>query len=91
MWLSWENSVLTGSRWSYPQDLHVHTIYSFEDSAVAPEQTPELVAHVSHAEIIGVSDHFEHFADKAYDEYVERIRALKMLVATEIDGAASVD
>ncbi len=58
---------------------------------MVPEQTPELVAHVSHAEIIGVSDHFEHFADKAYDEYVERIRALKMLVATEIDGAASVE
>lgn len=76
---------------SYPQDLHIHTVFSYDDSAVVPEQTPELIAHIAHAEVMGISDHFEHFADKAYDKYVERIRSLDMLVGTEVDGAGSVD
>jgi histidinol phosphatase-like PHP family hydrolase len=76
---------------SYPQDLHIHTIFSKQDSSVVPEQTPELVARVRHAQVIGVSDHFEHFADTAYDEYVERLQSLGLLVGTEVDGAASAD
>ena len=56
-----------------------------------PEQTPELIARIGHAQVVGISDHFEHFADAAYDQYVERLRALDMLVGTEVDGAASVD
>ncbi len=76
---------------TYPQDLHIHTVFSDRDSSVVPEQTPELVARIGHAQVIGISDHFEHFADKAYGEYVERIRSLNMLVGTEIDGAKSVD
>ena len=75
----------------YPQDLHIHTTFSSEDSSVVPEQTPELVARVRHAQVVGISDHFEHFADRAYDVYVERIRGLGLLVGTEVDGAASVD
>jgi hypothetical protein len=75
----------------YPQDLHIHTIFSDKDSSVVPEQTPELVARIAHAQVIGISDHFEHFADKAYEEYVARVRSLDMFVGTEIDGAASVD
>lgn len=75
----------------YPQDLHIHTIFSDRDTAVVPEQTPELVARIGHAQVIGISDHFEHFADTAYDEYVRRIRTLDLLVGTEVDGAGSVD
>jgi hypothetical protein len=75
----------------YEQDLHIHTIFSERDGSVVPEQTPELVARVAHARIIGISDHFEHFADTAYDEYVQRIRSLDLLTGTEVDGAASVD
>ena len=78
------------SIFSYPQDLHIHTVFSNQDSSVAPEQTPELVARIAHAQVIGISDHFEHFADSAYDEYVHRIRSLDLLVGTEVDGAASV-
>jgi histidinol phosphatase-like PHP family hydrolase len=74
----------------YPQDLHIHTVFSNQDSSVVPEQTPELVARIGHAQVLGISDHFEHFADSVYDEYVERIRSLDMLVGTEVDGAASV-
>ena len=78
------------SHLTYPQDLHIHTTFSSEDSSVVPEQTPELVARVRHAEVVGISDHFEHFADAAYDEYVARIRSLGLRVGTEVDGAASV-
>jgi hypothetical protein len=76
---------------SYPQDLHIHTTFSKYDSSVVPEQTPELVARVAHAQVLGISDHFEHFAEQNYDSYVERIRALNMLVGTEVDGGGSVD
>jgi len=79
------------SNFQYPQDLHIHTVFSGQDNSVVPEQTPELVAWIAHAQVIGISDHFEQFADKAYDEYVERIRLLDMLVGTEVDGAGSVD
>jgi hypothetical protein len=58
---------------------------------VVAEQTPELVARVRHAQVLGISDHFEHLADDDYADYVARVRALKMLVGTEVDGAASVD
>jgi histidinol phosphatase-like PHP family hydrolase len=75
----------------YPQDLHIHTVYSKYDSSVVPAQRLELVARVKHAEIIGISDHFEHFADNEYDRYVQDVRAHGFLVGTEIDGAQSVD
>ena len=74
----------------YPQDLHIHTVFSTRDSSVVAEQTPELVARIGHAQVLGISDHFEHFADSAYDQYFERVRSLGMLVGTEVDGAASV-
>ena len=75
---------------TYPQDLHIHTIYSRDDSAVVPAQTPELIVRVRHAELIGISDHFEHFADREYDHYVHHLRALGLFVGTEVDGAPSV-
>jgi hypothetical protein len=75
----------------YPQDLHIHTIFSDQDSSVVPEQTPELIARIGHARVIGISDHFEHFADRFYDEYCVRMRDLELLVGTEVDGASSVD
>lgn len=81
----------TSSHFTYPQDLHIHTIFSETDSSVVPEQTPELIARIGHAKVMGISDHFEHFADKKYDEYVRRIRSLGLLVGTEVDGSASVD
>lgn len=74
----------------YPQDLHIHTVFSDQDSSVVPQQTPELVARVDHAAVTGISDHFEHFADSRYDEYVQRIRSLDLLIGTEVDGADSV-
>lgn len=75
----------------YPQDLHIHTTFSQYDSSVVPEQTPEFIARVKHAKVVGISDHFEHFADQGYDRYVDRLRSLNVLVGTEVDGATSVD
>lgn len=75
----------------YPQDLHIHTTFSQFDSSVVPEQTPEFIARVKHATVLGISDHFEHFAQSAYDRYVERLRALNVFVGTEVDGAPFVD
>jgi histidinol phosphatase-like PHP family hydrolase len=75
----------------YPQDLHIHTIFSDRDSSVVPEQTPELIARIAHAKVIGISDHFEHFADDSYEDYVTRVRSLDLAVGTEIDGAAYVN
>lgn len=75
----------------YPQDLHIHTVYSKHDSSVVPAQRLELVARVKHAEIMGISDHFEHFADNEYDRYVQDVSAHGFLVGTEVDGAQSVD
>lgn len=74
-----------------PQDLHIHTTYSQYDCSIVPEQSAKLIARVRHAEIVGISDHFEHFADGLYDDYVHELRGLHLLVGTEVDGAGSVD
>jgi len=73
-----------------PQDLHIHTIFSHMDSAVVPEQTPELIASVRHARILGISDHFEHFSHQ-FEKYQERLRKLGLHVGTEVDGSDYVD
>jgi histidinol phosphatase-like PHP family hydrolase len=68
------------------QDLHIHTTFSSLDSAVVNEQTPEFVASVKHADIIGISDHFEHFDDQ-FELYENTLKNLNLHVGTEIDGA----
>lgn len=73
-----------------PQDLHIHTIFSRLDSAVVKEQTPELIGHVRHARVIGISDHFEHFSDR-FDHYKKALQKWGFHVGTEVDGAEYVD
>ncbi len=41
------------------QDLHIHTTWSYGDTAVAEQQTIEFIAGVRHARTIGISDHYE--------------------------------
>jgi histidinol phosphatase-like PHP family hydrolase len=72
-----------------PQDLHIHTTFSKLDSAIVEEQTIELIAAVRHAEIIGISDHFEHF-DEHFEEYAEKVRSFGFHVGTEVDGSQYV-
>jgi len=70
----------------YPQDLHIHTTYSHGDSSVAPEQTVELIAAIAHAEVIGISDHFEYVAMDAFAAYEYDLRQAGLKVGVEIDG-----
>ena len=77
---------MTNHPYRVPQDLHIHTTFSHLDSAVVKEQTPELIAHVRHADSIGISDHFEHFYDQ-YEFYVETLTKYGFHVGTEIDGS----
>jgi histidinol phosphatase-like PHP family hydrolase len=72
------------------QDLHIHTIFSATDSQVVPEQTIENVAFLQHAEIVGISDHFEHFMPHRYHEYCDKVFLNKLLVGTEVNGHKSV-
>lgn len=72
----------------YKQDLHIHTIFSKHDGAVVPEQNPELISKLKHAEIIGISDHFEDLMDN-FDEYEKTIKSYGFKVGTEVDGSRS--
>jgi len=69
-----------------PQDLHIHTTFSRHDGAVAPQQTLKLVAAVAHAQIVGISDHFESIADD-FETYAEAVRSHGFVVGTEVNGA----
>jgi len=51
------------------QDLHVHTTYSTGDRAVVPQQTVDFIARLNHADIRGISDHFEYLRGPVFDEY----------------------
>jgi predicted metal-dependent phosphoesterase TrpH len=68
------------------QDLHIHTTYSKSDSAVAPEQTLDLVAAVRHANTIGISDHFECLVNGDFEGYEKEIRQAGLKVGVEVDG-----
>jgi histidinol phosphatase-like PHP family hydrolase len=72
------------------QDLHIHTVFSSNDGAIVPQQTIETVAFVNHAELIGISDHFEHFMPQKYNEYYEAVKSYGFKVGTEIDGNQGV-
>jgi hypothetical protein len=72
------------------QDLHIHTIFSTHDGAVAQEQTIELIAAVKHAKRIGISDHFEDLVND-FDTYYKNVKQLGFYVGTEIDGSRLVN
>jgi histidinol phosphatase-like PHP family hydrolase len=73
-----------------PQDLHVHTVFSRHDGAVVPEQTVELVAGIRHARVLGISDHLEYVADE-FAEYARAVRAHRLRLGVEVNGAEWVD
>ena len=72
------------------QDLHIHTTYSTNDSAVVAEQTVALVAAVEHARIVGISDHFDSLVDGYFENYEREIRQAGLNVGVEVDGHAWV-
>jgi histidinol phosphatase-like PHP family hydrolase len=71
-----------------PQDLHIHTTYSANDSAVLPEMTIALVASVAHARIVGISDHFENLVDGVFNRYADEVRGAGFKLGAEVDGHA---
>lgn len=73
------------------QDLHIHTIFSQDDSSVIKEQTLEMISFANHAEIVGISDHFEMFMPEMYEEYCDKLREFNFHIGTEVNGHASVD
>jgi len=72
------------------QDLHVHTTYSSNDSAIVAEQTVALVTAVKHAGIVGISDHFDSLVDGDFENYEREIRRAGLKVGVEVDGHAWV-
>jgi histidinol phosphatase-like PHP family hydrolase len=73
------------------QDLHIHTTYSTSDSAVVPEQTVALIAAVRHANIIGISDHFECLVNGNFEGYKKELHHVGFKVGVEVDGHPWVD
>ena len=71
----------------YPQDLHIHTIFSAGDGAVSEQQTLALIAAVRHAEVIGISDHFEYVQGKPFEPYRESVLAAGFHLGIEVNGA----
>jgi histidinol phosphatase-like PHP family hydrolase len=69
-----------------PQDLHVHTVFSYNDGAIEPQQTVELVAAIRHAQVLGISDHFEHIAGERFGPYRDAVLAHGLLLGTEVNG-----
>lgn len=69
------------------QDLHIHTIFSSEECC--PEQTLEMINEVRHADIIGISDHFEQIQD--VETYFTEVKRFHFHVGTEIDGTRMLE
>ncbi len=73
------------------QDLHIHTTYSTTDHSVVPEQAVTLVAAVGHAQVVGISDHFECLVNGHFESYTREIRGAALKVGVEVDGHPWVD
>ncbi|MDA3809734.1 MAG: hypothetical protein PF518_05310 [Spirochaetaceae bacterium] len=69
------------------QDLHIHTVYSTGDSSVEPQQTLELIAELDHAEIRGISDHFEYIRGSIFDEYRGRVHSYGFYCGCEVNDS----
>jgi histidinol phosphatase-like PHP family hydrolase len=76
------------NRLRLPQDLHIHTTYSANDSSVLPEMTVALVAAVAHASVAGISDHFEDLVDGVFERYAAEVRGAGFRLGVEVDGHA---
>lgn len=71
----------------YKQDLHIHTIYSTGDSSVEPQQTIPFIAELNHAEIRGISDHFEYLKSPVFKKYREETQAYGFWCGCEVNDS----
>ena len=75
-----------------PQDLHIHTVYSYGDSAIVRQQTIDLIKRVHHAETIGISDHFEYLLEEeTFERYESEVRSAGFRVGIEVSGQRQVE
>lgn len=70
------------------QDLHIHTIFSTGDSSVPPQQTIELIAELNHAEIRGISDHFEYITGGIFEIYREKVHSHGFWCGCEVNDSS---
>ncbi len=70
-----------------PQDLHVHTIFSVGDGAVVPQMSIAFVAAMEHAEVRGISDHFEYLRGEIFDEYSAEVRKYGFYLGCEVNDS----
>jgi len=70
-----------------PQDIHIHTVYSTGDGAVAPQQKPAFLGSIGHARITGISDHYEFLTDdKVLESYFNDLYTNGFYAGTEVNG-----
>lgn len=70
-----------------PQDLHIHTVYSTGDGAVEPQQTIPFIAELNHAEVRGISDHFEYLGGDVFDRYRRECRRYGFYCGCEVNDS----
>ena len=71
------------------QDLHIHTTYSYGDSAVVPQQTAELIKSLDHARITGISDHYEYLPE-VFGKYRKEVHGNGFWCGCEINLSGDV-
>ncbi len=71
------------------QDLHIHTNYSYGDSAIEPQQTLDLIKSLDHARITGISDHFEYVTEN-FIEYRDDVHGHGFWCGCEINLSSDV-
>jgi histidinol phosphatase-like PHP family hydrolase len=69
------------------QDLHVHTVYSSGDSSVEEKQTVEYIAALDHAEIRGISDHYEYLRGDIFEEYRKKLYQYGFYCGCEVNDS----
>ena len=70
------------------QDLHVHSVYSTGDSSVEPQMTPALIASMNHADIRGISDHFEYLKGPVFDSYRSEVHSYGFYCGCEVNDSS---
>ncbi len=72
------------------QDLHIHTVYSTGDSAVVPQMTIPLIASLEHAEIRGISDHFDFLTGPVFERYRQEVHSHGFWLGCEVNDSDDV-
>lgn len=73
------------------QDLHIHTVFSTGDSSIEPQQTVEFIAELNHAEIRGISDHFEYLTGPVFDIYRDKVYSYNFWCGCEVNDSRDAE